>query len=53
MNKKKHYFICKGTRNGEPNCGQVFFNDDDNVCVYCGSKNTQRVELDIKIKKLL
>ena len=49
MKKNKHYFICKGSRKGESNCGKVFFNDDDNVCIYCGSKNTQKVFLDIKI----
>ena len=53
MSKKwKQYFICKGSKNGESNCGKVFFNDDDNVCVYCGSKNTRRVLLEItKIKE--
>lgn len=52
MKKRKNYFICKGERDGESNCGKVFFNDDDNVCSYCGSKNTKRVELDIKILKI-
>ena len=41
----QHYFICKGRRKGEKNCGKVFFNGDDNVCVYCGSKNTKRVHI--------
>jgi len=41
--KWKYYFICKGSKGGETNCGKIFWNDDDNVCVYCGSKNTRRV----------
>jgi RNA polymerase subunit RPABC4/transcription elongation factor Spt4 len=53
MKKTKHYWICKGEKDehSESNCGKVFFNDDDNVCRYCGSKNTQEVHLDIKIIK--
>jgi hypothetical protein len=43
--KWKNYFICKGRRGGEPNCGKVFFNNDDNVCVHCGSKNTVKVNI--------
>ncbi|MDA3803174.1 MAG: hypothetical protein PF488_04795 [Patescibacteria group bacterium] len=42
----KHYFICKGIKGGESNCGKIFFNDDDNVCPYCGSKNTWRITID-------
>lgn len=45
----KRYFICKGRINGERNCGKIFFNDDDNVCKYCGSKNTRRVHITHKI----
>jgi len=41
--KWKHYYVCKGSRSGEKNCGKIFYNDDDNVCVYCGSKNTRQV----------
>jgi hypothetical protein len=57
ITKKKNYWICKGTKptaknHEERNCGRVFFNDDDNVCRYCGSKNTRRVELDIKLIKI-
>ena len=52
MKKNNNYFICKGHRKGESNCGKVFFNDDDNVCPYCGSKNTQQVKLDITIIKI-
>ncbi len=48
--KHKHYFICKGTKGGETNCGKIFYNDDDNVCVYCGSKNTKAI-YDIKFKR--
>ena len=52
-NKKwEHYFICKGEPKGESNCGKVFFNDDDNVCAYCGSKNTKRVLLEIEMLPL-
>lgn len=49
--KWKRYFICKGRKGGETNCNKIFFNDDDNVCKYCGSKNTRMVILDYKILK--
>lgn len=52
MIKTKHYFICKGSKNGESNCGIIFYNEDDNICPNCGSKNTQKVKLDVKILKL-
>jgi rRNA maturation endonuclease Nob1 len=52
MKKIKNYWICKGRKKGEPNCGKIFFNNDDNVCVYCGSKNTQEVSLEITLRKL-
>lgn len=32
------YFICN-----DKNCGKIFFNDDDNVCKYCGSKETDKI----------
>ena len=31
------YFICH-----EADCKKIFFNDDDNVCPYCGSKETDK-----------
>jgi len=49
--KWKNYFICKGKKGGETNCGRIFFNDDDNVCIYCGSKNTRKIIIE-KIKRL-
>lgn len=51
MKKNKNYWICKGVKGGESNCGKVFYNEDDNVCKYCGSKNTKQVSLEVKIKK--
>jgi len=38
----EHYHICEG-RGKESTCGKIFFNDDDSVCKYCGSKNTSRI----------
>lgn len=50
MKKKKidirpqHHWICDGfSLETEKSCGKIFFNDDDNVCVYCGSKNTSQL----------
>lgn len=34
-----HHFICKDCRQKEAR-EVIFYNADDNVCVYCGSKNT-------------
>jgi len=31
-------FICK-----DKECNKIFFNGDDNVCTYCGSKNTRKI----------
>ena len=34
----RNYFICK-----DSDCEKIFHNDDDNVCAYCGSKNTRKI----------
>lgn len=36
MKKYMTYIYCK-------ECKKIGFNDDDNVCIYCGSKETYRV----------
>ncbi len=38
-----YYFICGKGLGTEKTCGMIFFNNDDNVCCYCGSKNTQKI----------
>lgn len=48
-----HYYICKSNEKGEQTCGKIFYNDDDNVCLHCGSKNTTKVgEILYKIKNI-
>jgi len=34
----KNYIKCL-----DKGCRKIGFNDDDNVCIYCGSKNTLRL----------
>ncbi len=36
----QHHFICHECTNKEVHT-VIFFNDDDNVCRYCGSKNCE------------
>ena len=36
--KKTNYIKCR-----DKDCKKIGFNDDDSVCVYCGSKATDRV----------
>ena len=40
--KLNNYWICSG-QGTEKNCKKIFYNDDDNVCEYCGSKNTSKI----------
>lgn len=44
LSKIDEYYICSGFPKGERNCGQIFYNSDDNVCTHCGSKNTRKIE---------
>lgn len=37
----QHCFICNECSDG--NQIKIFYNDDDNVCVYCGSKKTNLI----------
>lgn len=39
--KKTNYIKCR-------ECKKVGFNNDDSVCVYCGSKDTYRVNITAK-----
>jgi len=36
----QHHFICNDCTKEEIN-SVIFYNNDDNVCGYCGSKNTE------------
>lgn len=38
MKLNKNYIRCK-------DCKKIGFNDDDSVCIYCGSKDTLRLAI--------
>lgn len=38
----QHHFICKDCTSKEV-FDVIFYNNDDNVCTYCGSKNTDHL----------
>lgn len=44
----QHHFICNDCSEKEVTT-VIFYNDDDNVCIYCGSKNTNKL-LQAKLK---
>jgi len=41
--KKVNISLKKGFVCNDKDCKSIFFNSDDNVCIYCGSKNTKRI----------
>lgn len=48
----QHYFLCVDCTEKEV-FNVIFYNDDDNVCVHCGSKNTrQLVQVRLKAEVL-
>jgi rRNA maturation endonuclease Nob1 len=38
----QHHFICNDCTEKEV-FEVLFYNNDDNVCIYCGSKNTRKL----------